>query len=307
MITRHVTLLMALALTFVSPANAWNARGHMMIATVAWDRLSPNARSKASALIKLNPHYSKWTEGVADADRDLVAFIKASVWADEIRGEAGYANGPEDASPPAIGYADKSRHSEWHYKNLAFSPDGTPIKTSPESNALSQIHRMTAQLRNPNVSAEARSYDLVWLLHLVGDVHQPLHATSRYTAEIPDGDRGGNEVSVCPTACGDQPRSLHSFWDGLMGSGSDPRDAIDRARRLAAPASDTAGVTSPDAWLQESLELAKAAAYASPIGLGAGPYVLSEKYKQRAGGVAEERIAHAGVRLAAVLEEALVD
>jgi hypothetical protein len=160
-------------LTCAAPAHAWNARGHMMVATIAWDRLSPDARAKASALIKLNPHYAQWTEGAADADRDLVAFIKASVWADDIRSEAGYSNGPEDTSPPAIGYADRSRHSEWHYKNLAFSPDGTPIKASPESNALSQIHRMTAQLRNPNVSAEARSYDLVWLLHLVGDVTSP--------------------------------------------------------------------------------------------------------------------------------------
>jgi hypothetical protein len=294
-------------LTCAAPAHAWNARGHMMVATIAWDRLSPDARAKASALIKLNPHYAQWTEGAADADRDLVAFIKASVWADDIRSEAGYSNGPEDTSPPAIGYADRSRHSEWHYKNLAFSPDGTPIKASPESNALSQIHRMTAQLRNPNVSAEARSYDLVWLLHLVGDVHQPLHATSRYTAEIPDGDRGGNEVSVCPTSCEDRSRSLHSFWDGLMGSGSDLRDAINRSRRLAAPASGVAGVTSPDAWLQESLELTKTAAYASPIGPGAGPYVLTAAYKQRAGDVAEERIALAGVRLAALIEQGLAE
>ena len=307
MIKRHVTLFAALALVFVSPANAWNARGHMMIATVAWDRLSPDARAKASLLIKLNPHYSRWAEGVADADRDLVAFIKASVWADAIRGEAGYANGPEDASPPAIGYADKSRHSEWHYKNLAFSPDGTATKASPQSNALSQIHRMTAQLRNPKASAEARSYDLVWLLHLVGDVHQPLHATSRYTAENPDGDRGGNGVSVCPSTCGDRRISLHSFWDGLMGSGSDPRDAINRARRLAAPASGAAGEKSPDVWLQESLQLAKITTYASPIGSGAGPYVLTEEYKQRAGGLAEDRIALAGVRLATVIEQALAE
>lgn len=287
-----------------APAHAWSARGHMMIATIAWDRLSPDARAKASALIKLNPKYEQWTEGVAEADRDLVAFVKASVWADDIRNDAGYTNGPEDAAPPAVGYADTSRHSEWHYKNLSFSPDGTPVTPSPESNALSQIHRMTAQLRNPNVSAEARSYNLVWLLHLVGDVHQPLHTTSRYTAEIPDGDRGGNGVSVCPTECGDRPRSLHSFWDGLMGSGSDPRDAINRARRLTAPKSETATLP-PDAWLQESLELAKSVAYVAPIGLGAGPYVLSDEYKQRAGAVAEAQIALAGARLAAVVEGAM--
>lgn len=66
-------------------------------------------------------------------------------------------------------------------------------------------------------------------------------------------------------------------------------------------------MTSPDAWLQESLELTKTAAYASPIGPGAGPYVLTAAYKQRAGDVAEERIALAGVRLAALIEQGLAE
>lgn len=299
---KHLTLAI-LALACTGEAAAWNGRGHMMVATIAWDHMSPAARAKATDLIKLNPHYAEWTDGVAAADRDLYAFVQAATWADEIRGEAGYTNGPADASPPSVGYADRYRHSEWHYKDLAFSPDGTPIKDAPGSNAVTHIARLSAELRMTGAAPEVRSYALVWLLHLVGDVHQPLHATARYTADLPGGDRGGNEVRVCPTSCDSKPRSLHSFWDGIMGPNGEPRRAINRARRITAP--DHVAQGDADLWLQESLALAKSTAYAPPVGVGAGPYLLSEDYKSRAGAAAEPRIAEAGVRLAAMLDGAL--
>jgi hypothetical protein len=302
---KRMLVAAALAFACVGEASAWNARGHMMVATIAWDRLKAGTRAKVSALIRLNPHYATWTEGVSPLDRDLVAFVKAATWADEIKGEAGYSNGPQDPSSPSVGYADMNRHSEWHYRDLSFSPDGTAFPAAPESNAITEIVRMSAELGSGSATHEVKSYDLVWLLHVVGDVHQPLHATSRYTTALPQGDRGGNEVRVCPTSCDVRPVALHAFWDNLEGNGGEPQDAINRARKLGpAPAGATAQLA-PDVWLEESLALAKSAAYASPVGLEAGPYVLTEAYKQQAGAVAEAQIAIAGVRLAKVIEDAV--
>ena len=65
-------------------------------------------------------------------------------------------------------------------------------------------------------SDDIKSYDVAWLEHLVGDVHQPLHATSRFTKNHPNGDAGGNLVLLCAAPCRDE---LHAYWDGLLGDG----------------------------------------------------------------------------------------
>jgi hypothetical protein len=71
-----------------------------------------------------------------------------------------------------------------------------------------------------------KSYDLVWLIHLVGDAHHPLHATSRFTAADP-GDNGGNAETVTPANAANE--SLHAFWDGLLGDRLTPDQAISMA------------------------------------------------------------------------------
>jgi hypothetical protein len=96
-----IAALWAVSLT-VGPARAWWDGGHMQIAAVAYDRLDPAVRAKVDALIKLNPDYSKWVDGVADANRDRLAFVHASTWADDIKGEDGYTDSgdPRPATTP---------------------------------------------------------------------------------------------------------------------------------------------------------------------------------------------------------------
>jgi S1/P1 Nuclease len=74
-----------------------------------------------------------------------------------------------------------------------------------------------------------KSYDLVWLIHLVGDAHHPLHATSRFTAADP-GDNGGNAETVTPANAANE--SLHAFWDGLLFDRLTPDQAISMAAAL---------------------------------------------------------------------------
>jgi S1/P1 Nuclease len=286
------------------PAVAWWDGGHTQIAAVAYERLDPAVRAKVDALIKLNPDYSKWVDGVADADRDRSAFVHASTWADDIKGEAGYIDsGDTPTSHNAarnIGYSDKLRHKHWHFIDLPFSPDGTAVRPPDPVNALTQIKALTATLAS-SASDDVKSYDLVWLIHLVGDAHQPLHATSRFTAADP-GDNGGNSETVTPTNAANE--SLHAFWDALLGDRLTPDQATSMAASLPRADPVRAARADPQVWFDESEAAAEVFAYAQPIGEGDGPYTLTDDYQQKAIDVAHAQAAVAGARLAALLNAA---
>src|SRR5690348_14084820 len=72
---------------------------------------------------------------------------------------------------------------------------------------------------------ELKSYDLVWLLHIVGDIHQPLHASTRVRQPDPDGDAGGNLVKLDCAKC-----ELHFFWDDLLGTENDLKTVVKGAQ-----------------------------------------------------------------------------
>ncbi|MDB5704265.1 MAG: phospholipase nuclease protein [Sphingomonas bacterium] len=305
-----------------APAAAWNARGHMMVAAVAWSQMTPAARARATALLKLNPRYAEWTRGVANAERDEVAFVKAATWPDELRNmvctqgtpspcyrDDGYT--PPDAGAGInTGYADLRLRKYWHFEDLGFSPDGTPINEPFAFNAETQIAAFDTALGDASLSDGAKSYDLAWLLHMVGDVHQPLHAVSRFTTTTPSGDSGGNAVKICLPGSGTcdeaHAKALHSFWDGAAGTNSSPQSAVDKAEHLqktmfAAAVTDSA----PGAWVAESFELARNVAYAAPVGPGKGPYRLTTQYVAIAGTTAEQRVTLGGARLARILNRRL--
>lgn len=301
-----------------SSALAWNKMGHMTVAAAAWKDMTPDARSKATALLRLNPDYGFWVRSAAAPDVELVAFVRAATWPDEIRGT--YQD--DGIKPPGlptdaqnIGYSDCLMHRYWHFKDIGFSTDGTPVEDAKEPNALTEIQTFSAALASPTVSDEIKSYDLAWLLHLVGDVHQPLHATARFTQQSKHGDGGGNQVRFCLRnhSCDPRHDNLHTFWDDALGNS----EAASTAMKLAcvggatsahclpvAPA-DAVAIDDPAEWLQESFERAKAVAYKRPVGPGRGPYYITAHYKLVVGSEAEKRAALAGARLARLLNRAL--
>ena len=295
----------------VSPAFAWGNFGHMEVAALAWEQMTPQARSKAGELLKFNPDYSKWTDGVADADRDRIAFITAATWPDAIKREGGYSPAGGDVAPPGpaagrnIGYSDHLMHKYWHFVDVPFSPDGTSLVKPKAPNAQTMIGIMKAALSDSSTSDDIRSYDMVWLEHLVGDVHQPLHATSRFTSEGAKGDAGGNDVKIHCGGC--KATELHAFWDDIPGpSNATAADAATAAAALGKPDVSKAKIADEATWIQESFEAAKADVYkAPPIGEGPGPFTLTAAYKSNAEKIVKERIALAGARLANLLNAAL--
>ena len=182
----------------------------------------------------------------------------ASLWPDVIKGRQKQGYWSDGDQPPKtkkagqnIGYADKRMHKYWHYKDIPFSPDGTKMLAAPAPMP-SADQALHLGHRGDSVSNNIKSYDVVWLIHMVGDVHQPLHATSRFTRSFKtkEGDSGGNGVST--DCCG----KLHSFWDGVVGEVNATNrleavnDAIAAAAGLpAAPASEAAyPIRRPGSW-----------------------------------------------------------
>src|SRR5215470_17273860 len=238
-------LCLLLGTSVAAPAYAWNDRGHMVVAYVAYQQLTPTARDRANALLKLNPKYGTWLAtlpaGTSPADRDTMIFMIAATWPDQIKRDSSYTqdgsdggNRPVGSPDPTrnTGYDDKLMHKYWHFVDQPFATDGTALPAIPTPNAQDRIALFRSVLAS-GANDELKSYDLSWLLHLVGDVHQPLHCATRVDQSQTQGDAGGNQVKLSCTGC---PNELHAFWDGVLGTSKSPKSAITAAKRL--PAAD---------------------------------------------------------------------
>ena len=116
---KRLSIALCLALLTLSrTAAAWNSAGHMMIAAVAYEKLTPAAHARVSSLLQLNPDYPRWVSRASREERDEVAFVMAATWPDEIKSEREYENdGDRPSGADAgrnIGYADHLQHRYWH-------------------------------------------------------------------------------------------------------------------------------------------------------------------------------------------------
>ena len=291
-----------------APAAAWDDQGHMMVAAVAFDHLTPHTRSRVAALLLLNQYPTNGTNNAAARDQKKAAFMMAATAPDAIkRDRRNFHDDGEDPTraPDAArntGFDDNNLHKYWHYIDVPFSPDGTPLMQPPTINARERIGLFRRTLASPDAPDALKAFDLVWLLHLVGDAHQPLHATSRFTHADPTGDDGGNKEKVCTPTCGVK---LHSFWDDVLGPSESVSAAINAARSLPTADPARAGVSDEATWVAESFQAAQQFAYAAPVGAGNGPFHLDSRYKANAKTLARDRVALAGMRLANLLNNEL--
>src|SRR5207244_1603954 len=98
-------------------------------------------------------------------------------------------------------------------------PAPPPADKPGPHDILAALQKNVAELGNKDLGGADRAIALCWVLHLVGDIHQPLHACTRYSAQFPAGDQGGNELMVLrdPPYANSQ-MSLHHLWDSLPGT-----------------------------------------------------------------------------------------
>jgi hypothetical protein len=309
-----LAVLLAIA-AGVQPASAWNDRGHMSVGYIAYKRLRPATRDRVNVLLKLNPKYYDWAGKVdkqmpnaTPDDKNLMIFMLATTWADEIKRDRGYkqdgaqgGNRPDGSPDPGknTGYDDLLMHKYWHFIDTPFSTDGTPLPPIPTPNAQERIALFRTVLASSGPD-ELKSYDLVWLLHIVGDIHQPLHASTRVSQPDPAGDAGGNLVKLGCAKC-----ELHFFWDDLLGMQNDLKTMVKGARKLPKAKASLVEKMHEKDWVAESFQEAQQTVYAPPVGPGNGPYALTLEYKKAAGKLAKQRVALAGARLAKLLNEEL--
>ncbi len=138
-------------------------------------------------------------------------------------------------------------------------------------------------------------------MHVVGDVHQPLHCVSRFTHSSPHGDEGGNLVTVCSPECG----RLHAFRDGQLGTTAHPLVARQVGQSLPAANATAAANLNVNTWIEDGRSLARSNIYRMPVGPGAGPFNLTLQYRSAALQLARQRVALAGARLARILNTEL--
>jgi len=310
---RRILLFFAALLITLScrTALAWNSIGHMTVAWVAYQKLTPAEKARVSALLQRNTKYYKvWLSylpaGTSDADRDMYVFMMAATWPDEIKAEgSGYTGNdtPPRNEDPSLndGYTALKAHKYWHFVNMPLGGDPANLAPLSSPTAIQKIAAFRVALAS-NISDDLKSYDLVWLIHLVGDVHQPLHCATRLSASKPKGDEGGNLVVVAGPA-----KELHAFWDGALGEG-DTKNFMKAAQvGPTLPTADPSLVNDDkeDDWAKESYALAKSAVYVDPVGPGLGPFTLNAAYTSNTQQIAKQRVALAGARLANLLKAAL--
>src|SRR5215831_5785260 len=266
-------------------ALAWGPQGHRTIGAIADRLLSPAAHT--AVLHILQNDRDKF-----DSPSHRTTLEAVSEWADEVRGTP-------DARPA------------WHYDDVPIC--GTRDKTSycPGGQCnTEQLKRLIGVLADARTPARERDEALKWVVHLVGDIHQPLHAAD-------NGDHGGNLVPVALEGVRTRGReNLHRAWDSDLvqlalharNRQQPPRD-IDALAAEAANLEREVGQGTPDGWARESNNLARNVAYHYPgcacNTLPTGIVVLEAAYIDDAEAVVRERLLLAGARLANLLNKTL--
>jgi hypothetical protein len=274
---RRLALLLS-ALAFSPAALAWSALGHRLVGELAERHLSPAAEAQVKVLLAGEPHPT--LAGVA-------------VWADDLR----------DDDPARFKLTQK-----WHYID---TPPGTchyePARDCPDGDcAIGAIEHQRAILGDRSQPLAARRDALKFVVHFVGDIHQPMHANNH-------GDKGGNAFQVSlrtdmqPEAWarnryanGVMGTSLHSVWDYyILGSeGLDLRHYADRLDALPWPPM-AAAAAGPEAWAGESCRLIEVRH------LYPDKHTMDRDYLDAERPLAEQRVRQAAYRLAQLLEATL--
>jgi hypothetical protein len=288
-------IALCLCLILVPPACAWNAVGHSLVAKLAYQRLKPEEREQIVVILRQHPHAEAYL--LADRPANIPAgewmFMQAANWSDWIRPPRNFMG--SQAQHPRHKY----HRGPWHYVNYPYRSGQTDLTLSEhlpqEVNILTQL-AAAAKYAKPSAPADPdpaddatdatknRAVRLCWLIHLVGDIHQPCHVTAWVDpVRLPGGDEGGNKTSL-RVDIGAEPTKLHTFWDALLGTDADPDTIDDLAASLLADPKLTPDQLSEaanadfKAWAQESYTLCVDAGYLN----GELPIVLWDDYKSGA-------------------------
>lgn len=328
------------------PVQAWHEVGHMSTALIGYRKLDDAGKMKVIEILKKHPHYEIFlsSQAPADAQLDEWTVMRASIWPDWVKNPNKIIQDTEKSRKISSQYDRR----DWHYVNLPiadFTGADEATKMQIEANmkhkngrVLDVLPTLLAGLKEPEKAkalilgpdhlpmlndAELKAICLCWVLHLTGDLHQPLHAAAFFAKDSLTGDRGGNSFKV---HWQNSVVDLHTIWDGkfawdsLQGADGSQyaavdqlvRDKLDRIKLTG----EEIGELKPETWAAESKKLAEQKAYmlngVRIPGVIRGPddhhqpHVsdidpLPPGYGNIARRIAEKRVAMAGNRLAGTL------
>lgn len=292
MLFRAATIALTCCILATSPIYGWWETGHQAVARLAAAHLTPAARVRLSRIL-----------GVPDTpDAVTNALAVASTWADEHKTE--------------------TNTGEWHYIDLALQDTRADIPARcPGGNCVTaKIISFSSQLASQKPDPKWSEMDaLRFLVHFVGDIHQPLHAVS-------DADLGGNCEPVRPPV--NEAKNLHAVWDGAIVRAMNGSDVMIAAglesyvKQLGARGQSAWSSGTAEDWAWESHELARKNVYAKlhiPVEPVMFPKACTDapaeiqSFRPKIDGlyinsmkpVVRDQLAKAGLRLARILNEAL--
>ncbi|HTS28171.1 MAG TPA: S1/P1 nuclease [Bryobacteraceae bacterium] len=248
-------------LVYSATALAWGPEGHSLIARIAEVQLTPAARDHIAAI--LGPGQT---------------MASVASWADEVR-----RSRPESAP--------------WHFIDIPNSQAHLDMARDCPKGAcvIAKIEELRRTLRDPATPPAQQKEALMFLVHFVGDMHQPLHCSDQ-------GDRGGNGVRV---VFHDRTTNLHSVWDSAMLGRLAPADDLFptlSAESLRRKKKWSKGTV--EQWAEESHRAAHKIIYGKlPKAAGTAPIPLDAPYESVGDRLIREQLEKAGARLAEVLNE----
>ncbi len=290
-------------------AFAWDEVGHKITAYIAWQQMTPEVREKVIKILLAAPEDSQipafyMTYGSRSADaRKREYFMLMATWADIIR-DRNFDTRFKKYNNPNWHYFD----TLWMEKNGKIEFVKGPAEGGKLMEKLAEFDKV---IRGSAPNSE-KAVAIVWLEHLIGDLHQPLHTTGRVFSETDVGDQGGNLFSLTPKGTpADKSDNLHRFWDGVIGrntpNAADACDAdyLDPIAQMIMKDVPFASVKSRladgkfEIWEKEGVDISTTEVYK-----GVTRYEKpSDDYRKKALKIAEERLALAGYRMGDLFNE----
>ncbi|MES2275934.1 MAG: S1/P1 nuclease [Bacteroidota bacterium] len=238
---------------------SWGFKGHQAIATIAENHLTPQAKAAVKELLG--------TQSLADV----------ATWADEVRNDAAFKS-----------------TAGWHFVNvplgLTFEEFSKEVKAQGEDNVFGAMRKARIVLTHPQSTKEQRIEALKFLVHFVGDAHQPMHVSRKE-------DKGGNTIQV---RFDNQGTNLHSLWDSklLDHQGLSVMEMSQQFDKATAEEIKQWQADQPMQWLWESYQITTKL-YAEVEKNNN----LDEDYYKNHIGIIEQRINQGGIRLAGMLND----
>jgi len=271
---------LALGLVVASPALGYWEFGHQTVAEIAMANIKPRTRAHVLALLRRSTLLDTPTCPAATP-------AEASVWPDCVK---------------TLGARFKNTFS-WHYTDIEICAPFDLKSACKDGNcAYAQIEKDVALLKSGKGSPKQRLTALVFLIHLVGDIHQPLHSSDNH-------DAGGNKVSAAYGIYAPPHFNLHSIWDGTLAERAiTSGPSLIRRYPPAVKRKLQAGTVAD--WTRQSWEIAKRDVYPSVMGdkaCGDEPshVTIDEPTIEKEVPIARLQVERGGLRLAKLLDEAL--